>query len=213
MNDDGQFTLRSPDGEIIARGPMWCLLERLPQSVPRMNAEQAIAAAARAIQRERDDAARADALDQREAEIKAREDAARANDIRRFVDEVHALTARMDALEAELNQRALDALPDPDSCATDYLAPAMLEAPAEEDRKQERELMEAEEAVGDELQLHHAEPDQDPGAIPAVPSTLSAIMGEPFEGNELPENTVFPVKSDGFICRRDRKAYRKRMRT
>jgi hypothetical protein len=60
--DDGHFRLTAPDGSIIARGPLDMLMERIPQSVPRMRAEEAIQAAARAIQRERDDAARADAL-------------------------------------------------------------------------------------------------------------------------------------------------------
>jgi hypothetical protein len=71
MNNDGHFRLTDPQGNIIARGPLDMLMERIPQSVPRMRAEEAIQAAAKAVQRERDDAIRADALDQREAEIKA----------------------------------------------------------------------------------------------------------------------------------------------
>jgi hypothetical protein len=62
------------------------LMERIPQSVPRMRAEEAIQAAAKAIQREADDKVRADALDQREAKIKAREDAIFADQVRSFCD-------------------------------------------------------------------------------------------------------------------------------
>jgi hypothetical protein len=213
LPDDGHFRLTAPDGSIIARGSLSALMERVNQSVPRMNAEQAIAAAAKAIQRERDDKVRADSLDRREAEIKAREDAARAADLRRFVDGVSALTARMDALEQERNQRTLDALPDPDSPQADDLE-AVLEAPGPKHREREQELAEAEEAIGskdDELELKHAEPDDQDLGVPAA--SLSPIMGKPFEGNELPEGTPFPVKHDSFglLGQRARKLARRRM--
>jgi hypothetical protein len=92
-------------------------------------------------------------------------------------------------------------LPDPDACA-DFLPQATIPPSAEEDRKQERELEGAEEAISskdDELQLRHAE-DQDPGQIPATTASLSAIMGEPILGNRLPAGTAF--KPDGYRIRK-----------
>ena len=44
-----------------------------------------------------------------------------------------------------------------------------------------------------------------------LPSVLEATVGK-FEGGRLPENTMFPVRHDSFVCVRDRKAYRRRMR-
>jgi hypothetical protein len=180
-----------------------------------MRAEEAIAAAAKAVAREQRLEARADSLDRREAAIKAREDAARANDLRRFVDGVSALGARLDSLEAERNQRVLDSLPDPDdACAADFLPQASLEPSADRYREQEHELVGAEEAIekDDALELKHAEPDDQDLGIPAA--SLSPIMGKPFEGNELPEGTPFPVKHDsgfGLLGQRSRKTARKQM--
>jgi hypothetical protein len=209
MNDDGQFTLRSPLGEIIATGPLSMLMERIPQSVPRMRAEEAIAAAAKAVAREQRLEARADSLDQREAEVKAREDAILADGIKRFVDGVSALAARMDAYEQKAHQRALDRLPDPDNPQDDL--EAVLEAPGPKQREQERELAEAEEAIekGDALELRHAESGGAPGQV--LPS--SPLATEPYEGNELPENTMFPIRHDslGLLGQRGRKVARKRM--
>jgi hypothetical protein len=187
VSDDGHFRLTAPDGSIIARGSMSALLERVNQSVPRMNAEAAIVAAAKAMARERWLDARADSLDARERRLDAREDAARAADLQRFVDGVQALSARMDSLEAERDRRALDSLPDPDdACAADFLPSAPLEPSADRDR----EMIEAQEAIekerDDTLKLRHEEPDDgDPGQIPATPAALSAIMGKPFEGWEM----------------------------
>jgi hypothetical protein len=107
MNNDGQFTLRNPSGEIIARGSMSALLERVNQSKPRMNAEAAIQAAAKAVQRERDDKVRADALDRRETEIEARERQADAAAMRSFCDGVAAIGKRLDALEEVRGQERL----------------------------------------------------------------------------------------------------------
>jgi hypothetical protein len=65
------------------------------------------------------------------------------------------------------------------------------------------------------LELRHGEPDDgDPGQIPATSAAMEAIMGKPFEGNELPENTAFPIKHDsglGLLGQRARKAARERM--
>jgi hypothetical protein len=213
MNDDAHFRLTDPQGNIIARGPLDMLMERIPQSVARMRAEEAIQAAARAIQREADDKVRADALDRREAEIKAREDAILADQVRGFCDSVAAIGRRLDAFAQKRQDEELKKLPEPDfPTKDDYLPPAVLEPSADKDREQ---LMEVEGAISkdDELQIRHAEPDQDPGAIPATSVSLSAIMGKPFEGGRLPEGTPFPVKHDsGFVCKRDFKAWKRQQR-
>jgi hypothetical protein len=71
------------------------------------------------------------------------------------------------------NAEELARLPDPDA-ACDYLPPAVLEAPAEEDRKQ---LMEVEEAIDekdDALELLHHE---DRGDLPS--SLLAKAPSQP----------------------------------
>jgi hypothetical protein len=147
-------------------------------------------------------------FEQEKADWKRKADAAA---LKAFCDSVSAVASRMDALERARQDEELRKLPDPDA-ACDFLPPAVLEAPGPKHREQERELEGAEEAIAEDgLELRHEDMDGDLG-IPAVPSSLSAIMGEPFAGGRLPENTVFPVKSDGFVCARDRRAHRRRMR-
>jgi hypothetical protein len=214
VSDTQQYQLIRADGTVILKGSFSQLMEVIPQSTARLDAEAAILAAKVAKAREDKLQARADSLRAREDAVTARERQADAAALRGFVDSVSALAARMDAFEEKRHQEALDALPDPDFPGkNDYLPQSPIEPSAEEDRKQEAELEGAEEAIekDDALELKHAEPaDQDLG-VPAA--SLSPIMGKPILGNELPSNTAFPVKSDGFICARDRKAHRKLMRT
>ena len=206
ISPEQSYKLIAADGTVILKGGFSQLMEVIPQSVARLDAEQAILAAKAARAPEDRLDARADSLDQREAKVRAREDALRADDLRRFVNGVSALTARMEALEAERNQRALDALPDPDNPQDD------LEAVLEPSADRHREMLEAQEAIekDEALELRHEEPD-DGDPAQALPSALEPTVGR-FEGNRLPEGTVFPVKSDGFVCGRDRKAARRRMR-
>jgi hypothetical protein len=208
VSDTQQYQLIRADGTVILKGGFSRLMEAIPQSVARLDAEQAILAAKVAKAREDRLQARSDSLDAREDAVAAREQQAFSDQIRAFADSVMEIGRRLDALERARNEAELARLPDPDSpTKDDYLPPAVLKAPNEEDR----ELPEAEEVLGDELQMRHAEPDQDPGQIPATPASVPAIMGERFEGGRLPEGTSFPLKSDGFVCARDRKAYRRRM--
>jgi hypothetical protein len=204
------FRLLDPHGATIATGSYDALLERLPQSLPRMNAEQAIAAAAKAVAREQRLDARADSLDRREAEVQAREDAIFADSVRKFAEGVAEVARRLDSIEQKRNQAALDALPDPDFPGKDdYLPPAEMEPPADKDREQLEVMLEREHR--DSLLLRHEDADGDPGQIPALPSSLKAAVGQPFEGGRLPENSMFPVKHDSYVCGRDRKAARRRM--
>jgi hypothetical protein len=216
------ITITRGDGLVIANGSASAVFRHVKdsainrQEAAAMTAEAAIAEA-NAKARLREIEARADALDQREAEIEAREQKAFSDQIRAFADGVTEIGRRLDALERARNEAELARLPDPDACLTDNLPPASLEPSANKDREMlqameakdgERELPQSEDVLekDDALELPD---DGDPGQ--ALPS--SPILTEPFLGNELPEGTVFPVKSDGFVCARDRKAARKRMQT
>jgi hypothetical protein len=204
----------SHNGVEIATGPLSLLDEAVRA---RSTAEGAIAAAARAAGQMARIQARSDALDLKERDLEQREDACRvmqADAVRRFADSVLELKHRFDRFEQRRIADALRDLPDTDhpeglsKAAQDDLE-AICEAPGPRHRERERELAEAEDVIGDELQLHHGEPDDgDPAAVPATTKALEALMGEPFEGGRLPEGTVFPVKHDslGLLGQRARKA-------
>jgi hypothetical protein len=216
MNDDGQFTLRSPDGAIIAKGPFSMLMERIPQSVPRMRADEAIAAAARAVQRERDDAIRSDALDQRERDLKSREDALLTEQARKLADGIRRIQERMDALEASRRQEdlaseiaaadaALKALGDDGDLQA--LKPSPSEAHAEEI-----------EARGGASTAEEAIDDQDPAVSPSMPEPdpephlppLSSPGGLP---KSLAMSDDAAKYGRTFVRAADRKAWRKQMRS
>jgi hypothetical protein len=214
--DDGHFRLTAPDGSIIARGSLSALMERVNQSVPRMSAEQAIAAAAKAIHREADDKVRADALQERELAVKAREDAIFADNVRKFVDGVAEVARRLVSLEQKRNQAILDNLPDPDACA-DFLPQAPIEPSADKDR----EMLEAQEAIeknDGELELrHHTDQGDLPAELlkgaPAQSGNYPTLENQPYEGQVPQMPFVSLNKADsGYVCRRDAKAARKRLR-
>jgi hypothetical protein len=189
-------------------------MERVNGSVPRMNAEQAIAAAAKAIQREADDKVRADALDQREAKITARERQADAAAMKAFCDGVAAIGKRLDVLEEVRNQErlaeeirqadeALKALQD-DGDLEVKEAPSKLHA-------EEIETMggasSAETAIGKDDQMTSS-------GSPSLPQRelepyrLAEPMGA------LPKSNAADILEFGrtFISGRDRKAARKAAR-
>jgi hypothetical protein len=133
-NPSQTFRLLDPHGATIATGSFDALLERLPDSLPRMRAEEAIQAAARAVAREAGLDARADAAAQREAKLVAREDAIAAADrVRRMTDSVLKLQHRLDEFE-QRRRVALAALPDEDEHADNL--EAVLPPPEDEDREQ-----------------------------------------------------------------------------
>jgi hypothetical protein len=218
MPDDGHFRLTDPHGNIIARGSLSALLERVNQSVPRMNAEQAIAAAARAIQRERDDAARADALDQRERDIEERERQAFADRISRFADGVKAVARRMDALE----QRQADATLAEEIKQADEALRALRDEGDLDGIKVAPNLRDAEkiEAYGGNSEAEGAieKGDQLPsGGSPSVPERAPEPHRPPL-GNPggLPRSLAMSDEAlygRSFVRNADRKAWRRQMRS
>ena len=129
-NHSQTFRLLDPHGATITAGSFDALLERLPDSLPRKRAEEAIQAAARAVAREAGLGARAHAA----AQLVAREDAIAAADrVRRMTDSVLKLQHRLDEFE-QRRRVALAALPDEDEHADNL--EAVLPPPEDEDREQ-----------------------------------------------------------------------------
>jgi hypothetical protein len=219
MNDDGQFTLRSPDGEIIAKGPLSMLMERIPQSVPRLNAEQAIQAAAKAVAREQRLDARADSLDQREAEVQAPEDAIFADQVRSFCDSVLAVGRRLDALEEVRRQERLaDEIAAADAALKALQADEGDLEPKESPNEHHAEEIEvrggstsAEEAISTSDQFAA-------GGSPSLPQRatepyrLVEPMGALPSKSDAADVTDLATFGRTFLCARDRRAARRAIR-
>jgi hypothetical protein len=186
--------------EAIVVGGLDDVMSYLPQTVAREKRERDVDnLTLQALKTVADANLRADAVIAHEREVKAREDAARAivsDGIRRFADSVIKLKHRLDALEAERNQRALDALPDPDACPADNLPPASLPPSADRGREQLAAMEAPKDGDKEQLDTVLGDNDQDPGVVPAMPSAFEAIANKPFEGGRLPEGTMFPVRPD-----------------
>jgi hypothetical protein len=116
-----------PDGpapaNAIAVGPLSMAMEYLPQSHARDKRErEADSLTMRALKTVADVNLRADAVIEREREVRAQADAAQAimsDAVRRFVDDVIKLGHRFDEFERRSIQAKLDALPNPDAAPDD----------------------------------------------------------------------------------------------
>jgi hypothetical protein len=180
-NHQPQFKYRNPaTGEIIARGPLSLLGESLRAHATAEGAIKAAALAAGVITR---NTARADALDQRERDLDAREDAAHAiiaNEVARLQDAALKLVHRMDSYERALVRKEIDAAPDPESPEADNLE-AALPVPEHRDREELSAI----------LARNRDDEAQEPAGVGV---TLTPSQ---------------PVANDGFVCGRDRKAARR----
>jgi hypothetical protein len=115
---DGQrYRFIDPQGREIGAGPLDQLMAYLPDSRARKDAEQLLRDAAIAAGKVAEIDRRADAVEEREANVAAREDALRADAIRRLTDAVLKLQHRLDRFERQQIEAELAALPDPDSPA------------------------------------------------------------------------------------------------
>jgi hypothetical protein len=112
--DDQRFKFIDPQGKVIGAGPLDALMAYLPDSRARKDAEALIRDAAVAAGKVAAINARADAVIERERQVEEREDALRADAIRRFCDGVLELEHRMDAFEQRRIADELANLPDPD---------------------------------------------------------------------------------------------------
>jgi hypothetical protein len=179
-------------------------MEYLPQSHARDKRErQAADLEARALRTVAVVNSRADAVIEREREVKSREDAARAvmaDGIRRFADSVLELSHRVDAFEQRSIQAKLDALPNPDA------------VPDDGDLEVKPAKTELETVLGD----------QNPGDLPSeleigAPAPLGSY---PTLGRELPQiappTAISLNAADNamptFICGRDRRAWKRQQR-
>jgi hypothetical protein len=216
MNDDGHFRLTDPQGNIIARGPLDMLMERIPQSVPRMRAEEAIAAAAKAVAREQRLEARADSLDERERAIEAREQKADAAALRSFCDSVTAVGRRLDALvEAREQERLADEI-----AAADIALKALRDE-GDLEPKEAPNLRDADkiEALGGNSEAEGAigKTDQDPAVSPSMiepdPEPHMPSFSSP---GALPASLAMSDEAlygRTFLRNADRRAWRRQMRS
>jgi hypothetical protein len=173
-----QFTFRDPNGKVIGAGPLDELMAYLPDSRARKDAEALILDAAIPAGRVAEINSRADAVIEREREVEAREDALRADAIRRIADGVLELTHRMDAFEQAQVRATLDSLPDPDhpqglsrveQAAQDDLE-AVHEAPHPIDKEQLEAMLASERGADDA--------DSGPGDLPNALQSPSAPLSE-----------------------------------
>jgi hypothetical protein len=109
VSENQQYQLVRSDGTVILKGGFSQLMEAIPQSTARLDAEQAIAAAKVAKAREQRLDAKADSLAKRESEVQARERQADAAAMKAFCDGVSAVGKRLDALEEAERQERLAA--------------------------------------------------------------------------------------------------------
>ena len=167
----------------------------------RSTAEGAIAAAARAAGQMARIEARSDALDQRERDLEAREDACRAiqsDAIRRFAYDVLKLSHRFDQFEQRQIADALRELPDP--------------APDDGDLEVKPAKTELESVL--------AHGDQNPGDLPnqlgtGAPPPLGSYPSLGREPPQIAQPVAVSLNSVGrsdFTCRRDWKAFKRGMR-
>jgi hypothetical protein len=143
------FRYIGPGGVEIASGPLSLLNESLRAHE---SAEASIKATALALGRVAEADRRLDSVLERERAAKAREDAAQAiidAAARKFVDGVFELKHRMDRYEQRAELAKADADLQAVGAADDQLqAPIMASAPEDMKESEERELPEAEEAIG-----------------------------------------------------------------
>jgi hypothetical protein len=146
--------------------------------------------------------ARSDALDIRERDLEAREDALRSVQdaaVRRFCDSVVELKHRVDAFEQRRIADALAALPNPDAAPDDgdlEVKPAKTEL---------------------ETVLAHG--DQNPGDLPSelkagAPAPLGSYPTLGREPPQVPQPTAisFDDATPAFVCGRDRRAWKRQQR-
>jgi hypothetical protein len=187
----------------IAVGPLSMAMEYLPQSLARDKRErEADNLAMQALKTVADANLRADAVIEREREVKAREEACRAiqsDAIRRFVDDVLELSHRLDEFEQRKIADALAALPNPEA------------APDDGDLEQPKEAKtEVETVLGD----------QNPGDLPnaleaGAPPPLGSYPTLGRESPQMPQPTDISLNAaddatPAFICGRDRRAWLRR---
>jgi hypothetical protein len=189
-----QFEYRNrATGEVIAVGPLSFLESELHA---RKSAEGAIRAAALAASRLAADTARADALDARQRDLEAREDAAVrfvADALDRLQRDALKLVHRVDEFERRRVRAEIDSLPDPEAAGVGDLQ-TILPPPEDEDREHLESMLSKER--GD------ADAEEPAGELPApmlmeVPAQIGAVLKPPEE------------RADSFVCRRDRKAARR----
>jgi hypothetical protein len=217
MTDDGHFRLTDPQGNIIARGSMSALLERVNQSVPRLRAEEAIVAAAKAMAREQRLDARADAVAAREEAVGERERQADAAAVKSFCNDVAALARRLDALMAERQDAELaEEIKQADAALRRLGDEGDLEV------KEAPNLRDADkiEALGGNSEAEGAieKSDQDPAASPSMIEPEPEPRGLPLNSpgglpKALAMSDDITLYGRNFLRSADRKAWRKQMRS
>jgi hypothetical protein len=205
--------------EAIVVGGLNDVLSYLPQTVARESRERRLAEA------EADLARRADSFKLRAEDVIERErqadeqlaeaKAIQSEAIRRFAGDVLKIRHQFDAIEQRQLQARLDALPDPDSPHADNFQ-AVLEAPGPEDRER-LEAMEAEEERDDQGALPPDLKEAAPTGNFANPEPIDdPVTGSPSVSQptvvSLTSADSTAVHDDGYVCRRDRRAARKRQR-
>jgi hypothetical protein len=191
--------------DAIAVGGLDDMMSYLPQTVARERRErEADNLAMRSLKIAADVHLRADAVIERERQVKAQADAAQAimsDAIHRFAGDVAKLGRRFDEIERQKIADALRDLPDPDAAPDD----GDLEAP-------KPSKTEAEIVLGD----------QNPGDLPegllaGAPTPLGNYSAM---GQELPQVPQIPdislsaadAATPAFVCGRDRRAFMRRQR-
>jgi hypothetical protein len=198
------FRFVGPDGVEIANGPLSLLDEALRA---RSTAEGAIAAAARAAGQMARIQARSDALDLKERDLEAREDACRAiqaDAVRRFCDSVLELSHRFDAFEQRSIQAKLDALPDPDRPADD--GDLEMKPPRDEDPLEDALAFKGDQGDLPEELLAKAPPPLGsfvPGVDPEDPRSSSGKILAPAPEVSLSSDRADGISRADFTCGRD----------
>jgi hypothetical protein len=201
--------VRDDDVEIL-RGSFGKLMEVIPDSVPRMDAESAIKNWHAAQDREQRLQARSDALEERERELKAREDAAYADGLVKLTRGLSDIARRMDEFERRRDAERLEReIADADEALAALQSdgiPAVAEAP---------ELIHAEETRGRNAEeaIEKDDTDDIDAGVPSLvdpPSSYSAAPSLPLGAL----NDAADLRDFGrvFLRRKDRRAYMRAMR-
>jgi hypothetical protein len=207
-NPDRFAIIRLPDGPppagAIAVGPLSTVMEYIPQSLAREKRErEADNLAMRSLKIAADVHLRADAVIERERQVKAQADAAQAvmsDAIHRFAGDVLKLQHRLDRIEQQKIADALRDLPNPDA------------APDDGDLEVKGAKSEAETVLGD----------QNPGDLPeglqaGAPPPLGSYptMGQESPQQPQPMDISLSATDDAtpaFVCGRDRRKWMRQQR-
>jgi hypothetical protein len=206
-SDPATFRYVGPDGKTIATGPLSLLNDQL---AAQRTAEGAIRAAALTV--DESHRARADALDQRERAIQAREDAAMAAKLQALKDEffakADALVRRMDAAEQRQLAAEFKAADEALAALTDHGGLEIKQAP---DLLDEDEIETRGGAASATTAINQSDDLLD-GGSPSLPQREPEpyVPVEPMGAlNDAADLQRF---GRAFLCARDRRAYMKAMR-